>query len=441
MTSISRAMALAWILVGLAEFLSPPALADDGYRIADVELIGVKRTNKHWLVEYLGLKLPQVVSDAQLGTFARKLLTTAVFTNVTITVRPTSETSPDHIMVIVLDEKWTTIPVVRGAYGGGTPLTVLGVYDTHSFGKLWTLGAESRKYGDAPAGFVTWARAPRWLEGNHVLGIELWQEFRVRSIYDKNDTELGTFNTDTKRIRALFAHPLPISNWQAGLDLKTSFDAPTTFAPAEDATITAAPSSIALSNVKEQQVSPMARLVYDDINIDNLDHDGWRFIASAGPQFSSKRGNSARAEAELFNYQLMGNNFNLAAHALVGQSTDTALASQYFLGGLDSIRGIPDGAVYGARAAYANIELRHLTQRWRYCWLQTVAFVDAGGAASEWRKVGAQARSSAGVGLRIAIPQIYRLIFRIDYAWSLDGSGSQGFAAGLNELFQPYPPL
>jgi hypothetical protein len=44
------------------------------------------------------------------------------------------------------NEKWTTIPVIRGAFGGGTPLLVAGLYDIHSFGSLWTLGAEARKY-------------------------------------------------------------------------------------------------------------------------------------------------------------------------------------------------------------------------------------------------------------------------------------------------------
>ena len=112
-----------------------------------------------------------------------------------------------------------------------------------------------------------------------------------------------------------------------------------------------------------------------------------------------------------------------------------------FLGGLDSVRGVPDGAIYGNHATYTNLEVRHLSYKWRYAWLQTVGFIDAGGAGTSWNKLNDVARTALGVGFRISIPQVYRLSFRFDYAWSIDGSNSKGITAGLNELFQPYPPL
>jgi hypothetical protein len=33
------------------------------------------------------------------------------------------------------------------------------------------------------------------------------------------------------------------------------------------------------------------------------------------------------------------------------------------------------------------------------------------------------------------------MIFRIDYAWAVDGSGARGIAAGMNQFFDPYKPL
>ena len=151
---------------------------------------------------------------------------------------------------------------------------------------------------------------------------------------------------------------------------------------------------------------------------------------------------SSTTESEAFYYRYMPwGKINIAAHYKIAQTTSDSLESQYFLGGFDSIRGLPDGALFGNRAAYGNFELRRIMFKSRYLWLQSVLFSDFGGAGRRWQQAKDSARSSAGVGLRISVPQIHRLILRLDYAWSLDRPGTSGFSAGMNELFQPYKPL
>jgi hypothetical protein len=46
--------------------------------------------------------------------------------------------------------------------------------------------------------------------------------------------------------------------------------------------------------------------------------------------------------------------------------------------------------------------------------------------------------TSVGGGFRIAVPQIYRFVVRVDYGKSIGRSSSQGFSIGLNQFFQPY---
>lgn len=397
---------------------------DRDITIVDVELVDANRTNREWLLRYLNLSsLPQTIPQSRLAFYRRKLLTAAVFTGVSVETKPVAPGSNnEQKLIITLNEKWTTIPVIRGAFGGGTPLTVLGVYDTHSFGSLWTLGAESRTYGDAPTGYVAWARAPRWLDGSYVLGIEFWQEFRIRTAYDDTDTEIASFQTNTKKVRGLYLQPLfGFASWQWGLDVKYTDDK--------------------IKDRRQKQLNPMLKVIYDDIAIDNVEYDGLRFIAASGPQITSEEKQSSRSELEVFYYHLFPHNFNLAFHTFAGQAKNNALASQYFFGGLDSVRGVPDGAITGNHAVYGNIELRHLTYKWRYAWLQTVGFFDAGAAGQKWQNLDQQSRASLGLGFRVSIPQIYRLVFRFDYAWSVAGAKSSGVTAGLNELFQPYPPL
>jgi len=426
------------------------------WQVVGIDVLGEKRTDPSWVESYLGFVFPATLTDADIAAVRAKLMTTDVFQRVSVSVRPSAKVG-EFLLVVDLHEKWTTIPVIRGAYGGGTPLTVMGVYDTHSFGRLWTLGAESHKYGPSPHGFVVWAKAPRWLTGKHAVGVELWREFRRRSIYVPGDAsgsreprELGVINTNTWMGRVQFLAPLGESvgvgatNWQAGAEAEVRREAPVVFEQgdvAEDGAETAeSPPGIRIAAERSTVTTLSLKGIYDNVRIEDQDMDGARVVLRSGPLIDDV-GRSAHFEVQVFQFFLWSHHWNLALHGLVGGSNSNALQAQYFLGGFDSIRGLPDGAIYGTHAAYANVELRKLVGAWKYAKVQTAVFVDGGGAGTNWDDVESARRLTGGGGLRIAIPQVYRLMFRVDYAWSLDGRGGQGFSAGLNQFFQPYKPL
>jgi hypothetical protein len=202
----------------------------------------------------------------------------------------------------------------------------------------------------------------------------------------------------------------------------------------------ASPSSITFSSTPTDRLMPLGVLIHDDLAVENLSMEGTRLVVRAGPQFEQSS-TQARVEAEVFRFWLSSEGWNLAAHVFAAQTSARTPDAQFWLGGLDSIRGVPDGAVYGTRAAYTNLELRKVTHRWRYLWMQPIVFFDAGGAGADWSSARADARSSLGTGVRFSIPQVYRLVVRADYAWSLDKPGKSGFSAGFNQFFQPYIPL
>ena len=76
---------------------------------------------------------------------------------------------------------------------------------------------------------------------------------------------------------------------------------------------------------------------------------------------------------ENFNYQI-ADKWNLASHLFVKSFTHDSILSTQFLGGFESIRGLPDGYLYGTHAAYANLELRHLSYQGKNIWLQIAFF-------------------------------------------------------------------
>lgn len=416
------------------------------FDVVDLKVTGLDRTNPRWLLSYMDVALPARLSQADVSMLARKLMTTGVFTEVKVQIESLSADPSKHVLHVQVEEKWTTIPVIRGVYGGGTPLRIFGLYDIHSFGRLLTLGGEVRKYGDAAPGYVVYARDPRSQAGRYYLGAEFWRDFRRRQIYSSRGEELGYVSTNAAISRLRLLTPLAFDpespkdyRWKYGGEVEVVQEAPSTFA-AEAGQSELPPDDLDFAAGKRRQVKVLPTLLYDDVDVDIVELDGFRIKMRAGPTFAEGKAHGT-SEVEFFGFEVLPYGLNLALHGFAGQTSFNSLQTQYFLGGLDSIRGMPDGAIYGNHAAYVNSEMRHLFFKAKYLWIQSVLFADAGGAAAAWHDVAENGRSSAGMGFRFAVPQIYRMLFRLDYAWSLDGSKTQGITAGMNHFFDPYTPL
>lgn len=435
----------ALIFCAVVAIVAPQAWAESqSNSVASIDIRGAKRTRTAWIFEYLELKIPGKYTQEDVDRLERKLLTTDVFSFVEITLVPKGISEDGEklfVMQFNIVEKWTTIPVIRGAFGGGTPLRIFGIYDTHTLGKLWTLGAETRKYGPSPNSYVVWASAPRWLEGHHLWDVQAWRSFRFRQFFNKEEDILGHVETDSVYLRGVFM--LPMSSdlpWQIGLDARVRKEAPTEFQPEGRHKESELGARIAFNERDEQEVSLLPRLVYDDLFVNQLEHDGSRFILLAGPLFAHGE-TQGRLESEVFNYTMLTPDLLFGVHGFVSAASSETLHNQVFLGGLDSVRGLPDGALHGNVASYANFELRHIMARKKYVWIQSASFVDVGAAHNSWGELSKETRTSAGLGMRFLIPQVYRLMFRIDYAWNLDSPGVSGVSLGLNQFFQPYKPL
>lgn len=406
-----------------------------------IEVHGAHRTDTRWLEQYLGLSFPRAFTDTDVVAVRRKLMTTDVFVDVQVRQDLTSKK-----LVIDLEEKWTTIPVVRGAYGGGTPLAVFGVYDMHAFGKLMTLGAETKKYGSAPAGLTLWAKFPRGGRGKNSSGVELWRDFRSRSFYDSSGKKNTELSFDSSYIRAyhlisLFpeANALDPLTVQGGLDIMLRRDQSPSLSGQEPEGLNLPAANLA----REDRI--LVSAVYDDMAVDDQLLEGHRVQLKHG--YSQVRGAkedgiSRYSEVEWFAFHRPTPSLNLAFHGYAQQAGSATLSNTFYLGGFDSVRGFPDGIKYGAFAAYGNFELRF--QGWRSQRLKfaTVLFADVGIAGPNFGEARKDVFQSAGAGIRVSIPKIHRLVFRLDWArGSSDSITSSGITAGLNQFFQPYRPL
>lgn len=429
----------------LAGFLLPGAWAfsiQAGVRkVTGLQVHGAVRSDVQWLQDYIGIDFPADLSDLDVQRIRQKLMTADVFIDVQVRVdEATSE------LVVDVDEKWTTIPVIRGAYGGGTPLLVAGVYDMHAYGRLLTLGFETKKYGTAPPGFTLWAKLPRAAGGKGNTGIEIWRDFRRRSYYDSAGEMTGKLGFDSAYVRLyhlvpLFpeADPLAPEIFQAGIELLSRRDRK----PTVDG------KSVANLNLPERENAwehrALASLVFDNLSVEDQQLEGHRLMFKSGlskGEGIETPGLSNYSEAEGFSFHRPSSDLNIAIHAYLQTAGSPTISNVFHLGGFDSIRGFPDGIRCGAVAAYGNLEVRR--EAWTSKWLKiaTVAFVDAGVAGKDFQDASEDLFRSAGGGFRLSIPKVHRLVFRVDYAWGRSNDlSTSGISLGLNQFFQPYKPL
>ncbi len=414
---------------------------DKKFLISEFEVLGAKQTSERWLLEFLDVNLPALLSDHDCLEMTRKLMTTQVFQFASVTLRNDTKNHRPKLF-IQLREKWTLIPVVRGGVGGGNDYKYVGVYNTHSFGSLWTLGAEAHQFGRQPTGGVVWARAPQYNGGREVLGLELWREHRRRLFYELGSRKSSaSVLTDLSRVRLLYLKPAwwdQSGEYKSGLDLIVSKERPATIE--RKSFFDQETERLNYLNEDLQSTEVFWRNEFDDLFVDRHFYQGKRLVFSLGPNFEQDQ-IKASFEADLYFFQKYWKRENLGVHFFLGHKESKASEGRYYLGGLESVRGIPDGYVFGTKAAYANLENRHLILERQYIDIMSVVFFDIGNAADSWSQIHENWQTAAGLGLRFSVPQVYRLSFRIDYAFSLNNPKNNGISAGMNHFFQPHKPL
>lgn len=400
---------------------------------------GLMRTDEAWLRDYLALDNQSRWSQNQQDKLQAKILTTDIFTAVDI---QTAATSGVCLVVIDLKEKWTRIPVVRGAYGGGTPLLILGGYETNSFGRLLAMGGEVRRYGGMAPGAFFFFKSPRAWRGRGLWGGELWLDRRRRDFFDDDANIYGYVSSDSWTGKFHLLYPLDDDaddGWQIGFQSQILRENPARFNAQRDykGQKKGLPADLSVNENAGYGALVAPMLAYDNLTVEGLNYAGIKGKLSLG---GARGADSAGrfAESELYGFLKLPGDVNLAGRLFAASTSQNTVAAVYYLGGFDSVRGLPDGIHYGDTIAYGNFEARVIASKMKYAHIQPAIFLDTGSAWMRGANFSKGRETSVGGGVRISIPQVYRFIIRVDYGVSVGNTKSRGLSIGLNQFFQPY---
>ena len=380
-------------------------LAQWPQQIDSVEVKGIS-----WTKEFVVLReLPWRGGDTvtleawELGT--TRLWNTELFSRIESKVETRAG---KHVAVYELEERFSLNPLFSFGIGGGRWWFRVGANDVNWFGRYLEWGVRYERF-DLYNGGQGWLRDPR-LFGKRLMGlIQLDYLFRPRPEYVRRrlggTAEVSGELNDVTR---------------TGLKLEVFRDE--YLDPLEGAPVLP-PMLLA------GQLTSFVRM--GRVDIVRLRQTGWSFEVRETLGVASS-GLYAQAGFELLWFKLLGERFNLAVRAQGGLSSDAPTELQFYLGGLDLIRGYADSLIRTQRFALANLEARAVLFDSMWFAVMIAAFAD-GALADDGHVV--TPLLSVGGGLRLLVPRLVKTGVRADVAVTLTGRPAPGFSFGVYQFF------
>lgn len=337
-----------------------------------------------------------------------------------------------HLEVVV-EDRWTIIPVFRPVIAAGIVSLKLGLRDSNFLGRNMDLALYGGPYFSPAEN--SWVAGFDWMvrqfAGRHVLDSTGGRDYFVDSYYNYQNGEPAS----DIRVETLFG--------QATIWFRPDEFARVPIQPGVGAYVGMRRYSLLRGAEPEDglaantfAIRPRLSLRVGRVDFEDYRYEGYEVEVGAMHQIS------VRGTPSYWGGDIQGRFFlrplprlNLAFRIRGDVRNNGHSADDVTYGGLDRVRGFPFNWVRGKRGALLNSEARILVHDsiWDVFFFQIVALYDV---AIIGDRFGARLAHSAGLGSRIAVIPVFGMFSRVDVARSLsDGSLSFDVAIGIREFF------
>lgn len=397
-----------------------------------LEIQGLVKTSESVLLSELQFISFDDESKDYSEEIGQRILKTGIFSKVDVQRPPGF---PMSRYQVVVEEKWTTIPILKFSSGGGVTQTTLGVYDPNLFGQRIESGVQFEKIGAADSQ-VLWIKNPRILSSAYFLDLQYWNTQRVRLKYDQSLSSPKVFKAFLLKSRRGY--------YSIGKEFARDLKLRIFVEPQNDSFSDELISSSILSQVGIQVLPPSTQVLHtgfllelgktrvvEGVNLGTNLALNYRYSSvQVGPFRDFNTATASFTRNEYFFGE------NLYAQRIVVSSTSTDILQYWnYVGGLDGIRGFADNRFAGRHYWLSNSEWRRVMYGASFWTLQGVAFTDLLGISEDGRKLENIEAANIGLGLRVIVPKVYRLVLRFDYAQPVINSDEIKFGFGIQQFF------
>lgn len=392
-----------------------------------IKIVGNKKTETKKIEEILLLDHSKSLDIQELRRIEQRLLRTGLFVDAKASFKN------DELKVEVQD-RWTLIPILKFASGGGITQTTIGTYEANLFGKVKEVGGQYERLGGTNSG-VLWFKDPLLFNNKTGIDVQLWKTNRLRTKYNQDMASPKVENGFLHVRERLFLGINRIIN--------DEFRFSTTYEYHNDSFSNKLVPVEAKSKKNIINLPPDTKFHFLGLNAEyglvrqNLFLlDGSLFNASLLYAFSSNDVASDFSQADFsWKYYKSFGSHTFAQRIMMGLTNTESLQYWNYLGGLDRIRGFADNRFAGRYYWLSNSEMRFTLIEKSNFVIQGSSFLDLVSTAEFFNDLGALTASSTGAGLRVILPKIYRFVFRVDFAKPLKKSDENAISFGVQQFF------
>lgn len=418
------------IFFALSITLSPIAYGQS-HRFSAINIQGLKRTHPSIVLGELYFSKNEDVLAGDLDKALVRIRNTGLFASASFSILPTDN---GEKLLIVLEERWTTIPILKVASGGGVNQLTAGVFDPNLLGRRLEMGVQVERLEDTYSA-VTWLKKPRILSSRVGLDLQYWNINRLRTKYEsgaENPVQKTGFLQKRKKAFAGLNYNLSFL-WNIFLFYEYNYDEFSDEFVTD--TVKTLLTTTGLPPTSEVHFTGL-RLEYGQLRVDRHLIDGtllkWDYkqgLTSIGAN------NFWQSDFTALWYKTLFSDSTLAQRLMAGFTTTEILQYWYYLGGLDRVRGFSDNRFSGRYFWLSNSEFRLPFIRKPWLVTQAVAFTDLISTAEHADGLGKLTAASMGLGLRLVLPKIYRSVLRFDYARPIRKSDDMNVSFGVQQFF------
>jgi outer membrane protein assembly factor BamA len=393
----------------IALLLTTFAHAQDTWpkQIDRIEIHGNRWTMERVVKRELAFTAPGLVTEEQWKLSFARLWNTGVFSEVQLLIE---NRGGEIVAVVGLEERITLNPLLSFGVGGGTWWFRVGACDMNFLGTYLEWGARYERF-DIFNGAQAWFRDPR-LFGLRLDGLAQFDFLiRPRPQYVRRRLS-GTIHLAGE----LSEQTLLYGNVQVYRDEY--------FAPKEGE-----------AALPQNLIAGQGALGLTLGRVDNIRllQKGWTVNTRATLAITDDPNMPVVTQLfmELFWFVPFGDRLVFSLRGQAGLSSLAPAELQFYLGGLDLVRGYEDSVVRTHRYALLNLELRAILFDSSWFALGAAVFADAAIAEEE----GLKPLLSVGGGIRLLVPRFVRTGIRADFALTLAGQIAPGVSLGVYQFF------
>ncbi len=411
--------------------LSSLTYANNDIQIQKIKLSGLTKTKKNIVLNELTFTEGSIVNHDDINNSITNLRNTNLFSDVSYKLNG----ADNNNLHINFTERWTTIPIFKYSSGGGVGQLTLGVYDPNILGHYIESGIQYQRLGETNSG-VIWFKNPRLFGKKQGIDVQAWLSNRLRTKYEQGVDEpiIKTgFLHERKKLYLNYFKEFD-SEVTGHFSYEYNNDTFSTELLEEDVKQKA----IAFGLPKETEVHFIGLGVdYGKLNYNNFKVDGFltELRLRYGLASTKETNNFLDADLSLLYYNTLKWDITFAQRFLTGITTTDILQYWKYLGGLDRVRGFSDNRFAGKYYWLSNTELRVPLYRHKWVVIQGVSFLDLVGTSDRSKYFTNLEGASAGAGLRLFLPKVYRFVLRFDFAQPIKRDDDLKFSFGVQQFF------